>query len=141
MKKTVIILPVCLMLGGEKSSDYKFVPETARYVALKRGDTYSIGKLDQAGNFLPDPRWLDVRGDLSAGVPFVEGLTIKANVTIYEYRSGRLILGKFDEKGNFIPKLGSKVIDFKDYRYSKEAPRIYNLPGRFVPKEKKDNKK
>lgn len=36
---------------------------------------------------------------------------------------------ELDEDGNFVPALGSKAIDFKEYHYSKDAPRIYNLPG------------
>jgi hypothetical protein len=44
-----------------------------------------------------------------------------------------------DEEGNFVPLVGAKVTDFKDYLYSPSAPKIYNLPGKFVRKgEKKD---
>jgi hypothetical protein len=53
---------------------------------------------------------------------------------VYEYRSGRLIKGELDKEGDFIPDLGSKVTDFKDYRPGKGVPVIYNLPGRFVKK-------
>ncbi len=65
------------------------------------------------------------------------------NEPVYEYRSGRLIKGELDKEGNFLPDLPGKVIDFKDYRYSKTAIRIYNLPGSFVkPSEiKKDEPK
>jgi hypothetical protein len=47
--------------------------------------------------------------------------------------------GAIDKDFNFIPTVGAKVIDFKDYVYSPKAPKIYNLPGKFVRKgEKKD---
>ena len=51
------------------------------------------------------------------------------------YRSGTLIRGIIDDEGDFIPDVGSTVIDFKDYKYSSRAPRIYNLPGKFVQKQ------
>jgi hypothetical protein len=60
---------------------------------------------------------------------------------VYEFRSGRLIPGDIDDDGNFIPTVGGKIIDFKDYRYGPKAPKIYNLPGKFVKKERKDSKK
>jgi hypothetical protein len=34
--------------------------------------------------------------------------------------------------------LNGRVIDFKDYRYGKSAPRIYNLPGKFEKRGGKD---
>jgi hypothetical protein len=34
--------------------------------------------------------------------------------------------------GNFVPETGSKVIRFEDFKYSPEAPRIWNLPGYFL---------
>jgi hypothetical protein len=33
--------------------------------------------------------------------------------------------------GRFVPDLDSEVIDFKDYKYSPDGIRIYNLPGHF----------
>jgi hypothetical protein len=49
---------------------------------------------------------------------------------------GCTLCWRANDDGSFFPKLGSKVIDFKDYHYSKDGPRIYNLPGRFVEKGK-----
>ena len=37
--------------------------------------------------------------------------------------------------GDFVPDLGGKIIDFKEYRHSKDAPKTYNLPGRFELKK------
>jgi hypothetical protein len=88
-----------------------FVPDTRRWVAIQIGEFLSIGKLDQAGNFAPERQWLNMRGELSAVPPCT-----------------------FDDEGRFVAELGSRVVDFKDYRYSKDALRIYNLPGYFVPK-------
>lgn len=54
---------------------------------------------------------------------------------VFEYRSGALIKGHLYTDGNFVPEVGSRVIRFEDYREVKDAPRIYNLPGKFVPKD------
>ena len=58
----------------------------------------------------------------------------KADEVVYEYRSGRLIKGVLDRDGNFVPELGSRIFAFEDYKYGKDAPRIYNLPGYFHKK-------
>jgi hypothetical protein len=52
----------------------------------------------------------------------------------YEYRSGRLLQGVLRKSGTFVPDLGSRVLDFKDYVPGKQALRIYNLPGRLEKK-------
>jgi internalin A len=83
------------------------------------------------------------RDALGSGTPrediyeFVPG----AKEDVYEYRSGRLVKGTLLENGTFVPELGGKVIDFKDYHYAKDAPRIYNLPGRFVKKGSTEDKR
>src|SRR5205823_14564030 len=97
-------------------------------------DTYSSGKLDAAGNFIPEPRWMNIGGEVSGAPPIARTLNrrVPDGEPVYEYRSGRLIKGILDAQGNFVPDLGSKVIDFRDYRYNERAIRIYNLPGRFA---------
>ena len=119
---------------GSKEPEYTFVPDTTRYVTVVRGNTRSIGLLDANGNFIPDRRWLHVPNNrgLSA-VPATTFINRPARDPVYEYRSGRLVLGALDEQGNFLPKTGSKVIPFSEYHYTKQAIPIYNLPGRFEP--------
>jgi hypothetical protein len=59
---------------------------------------------------------------------------------IYEYRSGALVKGRIGEKLNFVPEVGSQVIDFKVYKYGAESKYdrpplpICNLPGSFKKK-------
>jgi hypothetical protein len=122
--------------------EYEFVEDTGQWIMLIQGETESIGKLDAAGNFVPDKRWFQLRKlqPLSA-VPAVDLINGTAQKGVYEFRSGRLIPGDIDDKLNFIPTVGGRIIDFKDYRYSAKAAKIYNLPGKFVRKEKKDGKK
>src|SRR5262249_51079484 len=73
-------------------------------------------------------------GDESPGRYEVINKPRRANELVYEYRVGNLIKGTLDIEGNFIPELGSEVIPFTDYRYDGEALRIYNLPGKIIPK-------
>ena len=136
---------------AQPGGTYEYVEDTAPFVEMHRGKFLSIGKLDAAGNFIADKRWLNLTGGFSA-VPvdrFVNASSIKRMKQetnghivvkifvepVYEYRSGTLIRGIIDDEGDFIPDVGSTVIDFKDYKYSSRAPRIYNLPGKFVQKE------
>ena len=37
--------------------------------------------------------------------------------------------------GDFVPEIGSKVTRFADFKYSPEAPRIWNLPGYFLRRD------
>ncbi len=117
--------------------EYRYVENTERYVGVHRGRQVFIGKLDHAGNFIRDPGWDPLRlGAGASSVPPYDMINFRRPglIHVYEYRSGRLVQGELDEQGNFVPAIGSKVIDFKDYHYGKDAPRIYNLPGRFEPK-------
>ena len=116
------------------SEEYDYVRDTNRYVSLERGETMSIRKLDATGNFDPDPRFhnLNVHGGLSSCPPYT--LLNPRKEQVYEYRSGQLILGEIDKGGNFVPRVDSKVIAFKDYHYTEGSLRIYNLPGYYVRK-------
>jgi hypothetical protein len=48
-----------------------------------------------------------------------------------EFRSHRLIPGIL-ANNNFIPDLGGRIIDFKEYQFPASPRRIYNLPGKFL---------
>jgi len=119
--------------GSDKRDDYVFVPDTDRWVEVFHDKTTSLGHLDAAGNFLPLPEWLNhPRGEARSVIARrPEMLNYQPEKNVYEFRSGRLIKGQIDAKGYFIPEIGSKVIDFKDYHYRPDGPRIWNLPGRF----------
>ena len=124
--------------AGEPTEEkqYEYQEDLKRLVALIREDGIHFGRLDARGNFVPLP------GAKPLGASFgPKSINSRrdANESVYEFRSGTLIKGKFDARLNFIPDVGSTVISFKDYKYSKDAIRIYNLPGTFV--EKTDPKK
>jgi hypothetical protein len=127
---------------------YQYVENTNDVVEVARGNALSIGKLDAKGNFIPDKRWLNLTGPFS-GPPVERFLNASSKrvtkrwvdgnlvvdtkiIPVYEFRSRRLIKGIIDDDHNFIPEVGAKVIDFEDYKYGAAAPKIYNLPGKFV---------
>jgi len=112
-----------------------------RHVAVIRGKQFLMGHLDSRGNFLPHPfvTHYEVGQPFKGHEFYYINLPKKIVESVYEYRSALLVKGILDGEGNFIPAVGSTIVPFKDYRYGKDAPRIYNLPGTFV--EKKVEKK
>jgi hypothetical protein len=122
--------------------EYEFVKDTDRWICTIQGETMSIGKLNASGTFIAEKRWFQLKkGQPLSQVPPLLFINGKSQKGVYEFRSGRLIPGDLDKDGNFIPTVGGKIIEFKDYRYGPKAAKIYNLPGKFVRKEKKDEKK
>jgi hypothetical protein len=125
------------LLGQCDSDEYVFILDTKRLVDVVAPHTFSMGRLDAAGNFSPLPELTNLsRHEALSGIPPSEPLNGRAEKNVYEFRSGRLIKGEVDNKGNFVPEIGAKVIDFKDYHYRPGGPRIWNLPGRFEKKTK-----
>ena len=109
------------------------------------GNVVEFGHLSDEGEFVPDPDLPTVsragilgpiRFDLYSTMRYytVPQLNYPEKKTeeVYEYRSGRLIKGTLHATGNFVPELGSKVLDFKDY--DPRHLRIYNLPGTLTKK-------
>lgn len=122
------------------------------------GDMVEFGRLSPEGEFLPaeDLPIVSLSGIktpilVSAGNPWYYTLPRidkgrkQTSELVYEYRSGRLIKGRLQESGNFVPEVGSTILDFKDYDPESGAGgsqrnekgeevrrfglRIYNLPG------------
>ncbi len=111
---------------GHLSDEGEFVPDADLPSILRSGLRIPI-KYDPFGTpvyyTVPEPPWQ--RG------PKQEGQKESDPEPAYEYRSGRLIKGMLQSTGNFVPELGSKVIDFKGYDPD-ENRRIYNLPGKLI---------
>lgn len=102
------------------------------------GDWLYFGKLDQYGEFVFSGTKMPI--NVVTGPKYYAGsdVPLMSHVKqkeVYEFRSKTLIPGVI-EKGEFIPELGGKIIDFEEYKYAKDARPIYNLPGKFVPREK-----
>jgi hypothetical protein len=119
--------------------EYVFVENLDRIVAINRGKWTIVGRLDRDGNLVPmsDGTFEVLRKNQPAsGIGFeaIINARIARKEPVFEFSAGKLIKGVLDEEGVFIPEANSKVIEFKDYRYSKDTPRIYNLPGRFEKK-------
>lgn len=118
--------------------DYEFKSDYSVEYMRKINRAMYFGNLDQHGNFVPSQDSQPI--DLSNGGPksFSDRLnpllmTFSAKEQVYEFRSHRLIPGMI-YKAEFVPDIGGKVIEFREYRFSPEARRIYNLPGKFVDK-------
>ncbi|HEY2784127.1 MAG TPA: hypothetical protein VGJ05_04055 [Fimbriiglobus sp.] len=134
--------PAC---GLPKGADLKYEEKQngkAKYCYVYK-EWMSFGILDRTGTFIPDDDLPPIpRTKLPHGVAG-QTKTIFFNLPIdgkkteeaYEYRSGRLIRGTLDDTGNFTPEIGSTIMDFKDFEPLKDRKRIYNLPGRLVPKK------
>ena len=125
--------------GAGNREEYEFVEDLSREVWIIQGDAMLYGKLDAAGNFVSDWKQNPFRRAPQSGP---SGIVINSppQKGVYEFRSGRLVPGDIDDKRNFVPTVGGRIIEFKDYHYGLKAPKIYNLPGKFVRKEKKDEK-
>jgi hypothetical protein len=120
---------------------YRFVEDTSREVAVYRGEFVLLGKLDRYGEFQLESKNLKNSTSLPQWRQIAINPPTPAGKKVYEFRSGRLIKGEIKDDGSFVPDLGSKVIEFKDYTYDPEGIQIYNLPGRFVEQEKPGEKK
>jgi hypothetical protein len=120
---------------------YRNTPEKADpWFARVIGEVMELGHLSDEGEFIPD-YGLPVFPFVKVKDPDVfrdgSGRTLyftlpkdgKDKEEVYEFRSGRLLKGTLQKSGNFVPELGSKVIDFKTYDPSTDRRRIYNLPG------------
>ncbi|MBL8825223.1 MAG: hypothetical protein JNJ77_21730 [Planctomycetia bacterium] len=118
---------------------YEFIPSSTKSKYHSVGIRDCLGTIDADGNFRPNLSDLEkMINAFKRKLPrsrmgpsnLIERKHTKEKV--YENRSGILVPMVFDEYRGLIPEVGGKIIDFKDYRYSPEARRIYNLPGRFV---------
>jgi hypothetical protein len=140
------ICVACLLIAGPArdhadKDEYEFVQDTDRLVGILRGKWMIIGRLDKNGNFIPkaDGSFQVLRKDQPASSidPFeIINSRVERRETVLEFRSGSLIKGVLETDGNFVPDLNSKVLAFKDYHYSEDSIRIYNLPGSFVKKKR-----
>ncbi|HQR05887.1 MAG TPA: hypothetical protein PLN21_03640 [Gemmatales bacterium] len=121
--------------------DYVYDANAKSIARTMVGNKYCLGYYDQDGDFVPDlkryPREDDWDTTDNGPQPLLSSLAI--NQPVYEYRCGILVPMIKDPQHGLIPEVGGKIIDFKDYRYSPTARRIYNLPGRFVLKSKTTN--
>src|SRR5436190_18239805 len=108
MAACLVVMLLVLMPGAYIARDgYEFVPDTERWVALRNGLSFTIGKLDKKGNFLPDRRWVNLRGASYSGGPPATMLNSPDDEPVYEFRSGRLVKGRIDKEGSFVPDLGA----------------------------------
>ncbi|HEY1381904.1 MAG TPA: hypothetical protein VGF55_34205 [Gemmataceae bacterium] len=115
-----------------------------------RGTAIVIGKLDAQGDFheseRDDLRWTGPVVSQPDGSVWVQGHLIRpySNITVrgpaFEYRSETLVRGTMDT-GVFVADPKAPTIRFQDYKYSPKEPRIWNLPGYFMRRDKLEERR
>jgi hypothetical protein len=141
-----------LPLGPARADDKKtlpfiFVEDIEREIEMIRGpDRFIRGKFDHFGNFIPRaPESKRTGPEAPESKVFVANrpsLTAKDRAAgpdkeaAYEFRSKVLIPGTLNAAGTFVPTIGEEIIEFKEYKYSPESRRIWNLPGYFMRRDK-----
>jgi hypothetical protein len=126
---------------AQDEKKYVFVEDLDREVAVYQGEFVLLGKLDKHGELQIESKNLKNSTSLPEWRKIAINDATPPGKKTYELRSGRLIRGEIKENGSFVPDLGVKIIEFKDYKYSPDAIPIYNLPGRFVEADKATEKK
>lgn len=129
-------VPFPTPLVWEDGTRYVFVEDVNRPVAVYLNQFVLLGKLDTNGEFRLESKNLRNSTELPKWRTIAINPPTFRGEKVYELRSGRLIRGEIKDDGSFVPDLRSRVIDFRDYRYYPDGPRIYNLPGYFVPSPK-----
>lgn len=129
-------VPFPTPLVWQDGVSYTFVENVNRPVAIYLGQFVLLGNLDRNGEFRMESKNLRNSTELPKWRKIAINEPTFRGEKVYEFRSGRLIRGEIKEDGSFVPDLRSRVIDFRDYRYYPDGPRIYNLPGYFVPNPK-----
>jgi hypothetical protein len=134
---------VALVAAVACEESYEFVIQPGKRASFLLTPRTIVGWLDEQGNFHWDPDRFQPDSAAAFGPrgPALMNAAYRAREPVFEYRSARLIPGIIDERCNFVPDLEGVVADFRDYRYSPDARRIYNLPGKFVKKEQSAEKK
>jgi len=118
---------------GHLSDQGDFVPNPDLPMVARSGilgNVHFSGQISYNNPLIGIPRYYTIPQPAKPGVQRQEE---DGPEEVYEYRAGRLIKGKLQLSGNFVPELGSKIIDFKEIDPQTERRRIYNLPGILRP--------
>jgi hypothetical protein len=138
----VILATLSVSVGLDNTPTmYLFIEDANREVAVYQGDFVLLGKLDKYGEFQLESKNLKNSTSLPQWRKIAINEATPPGKKVYEFRSGRLIKGEIKDDGSFVPEVGSKITEFKDYVYSPDGIQIYNLPGRFVEDSKAGEKK
>jgi hypothetical protein len=107
---------------------YDFHPITERYIGIKHSGVTEVGKIDKYGDFHPLYRHSD------SSISGIAYESLRYPATVYEYRSGALILMKIGDDGRFVPCVDTKILSFESYRRVFTDPIIWNLLGKYTTK-------
>jgi hypothetical protein len=118
--------------------EYVFVPVADMPANFDWGGTeIHVGTIDARGNFHLRKKVSKLEVWKARHFDYAEGTgsyKFPEPVRVYEFRSGRLILGTMRPDGEFIPEAGSTVRKLEDYKYGQDYV-IWNLPGYFKKKD------
>jgi hypothetical protein len=101
----------------EDGGGYQFVPDTSLWVTIHYGrtETLSTGHLDGAGNFIPDRKMVNMNSHSGRSFGTKPSRMINGGeMQAHEYRSGRLIKGKINTDGDFVPGAWDAQRDARD---------------------------
>ena len=116
------------------AEQYVFGLDLDRAVGVHRHQWAIFGHLNEDGELIAEgKRALGTRDKAADWFNhIINDLSYEKPVACYELHSGRLIKGIMTPAGSFVPDVGSQVIRFEDYRYTRDGLRIWNLPGYFM---------
>src|SRR4051812_12836750 len=108
MVLTVLLLSAASLTPSSaavpEEDEYVFSPNTDQYVGIELRGALYIGKLDDAGTFIPDSQYKPVKaGHVRISGPAFRVINgpLMMNRHVYEYHSGRLVRGMLDMDGHF----------------------------------------
>lgn len=119
---------------------YRYDATFQSTVSYKIGNIFCLGTFDKDGEFIPVvssiPR--ENEWDITGSGPMPLESSLRENAKYFELRHGVLIPVIYYKDRGFVPEIGGKIIPFSEYKYTPLSRRIYNLPGRFIPKGQPD---
>src|ERR1700761_9136593 len=96
---------------------YLFIPLPDHSANIEWASIIHVGIIDARGGFHVKEK-IPAIDAIRQPRNMVGGFTSFSKATeVYEFRSGRLILGTMMPDGEFVPKVGSTVIKYEDYRH------------------------
>lgn len=132
----IALATICAMLQDA----YRYDASFRSTVSYKVGNLPYLGMFNEHGEFIPDLRTLPREDDwdVTGNGPMPLESRFRDKELLYELRHGVLVPVIYYTNRRFVPEVGGKIILFAQYKYTPFARRIYNLPGRFIPKEQPD---
>ncbi len=135
-----MIIIALTILCSKLEDAYRYDASLSSVLSFKVGNIECQGHFNQDGEFIPIvsiiPRadeW-----DITSNAPRPLESVFREKERLYELRHGVLIPVFYYRERGFVPEVGGEIVPFSEYKYTPLSRRIYNLPGRFIPKGQPD---